>query len=246
MTARAKLTEAEINSKDQRAKRHLRIVDEKKNKPTDFFYRVSNPGQLAKIGQSYLEDFKNGVKNFAITSTNYKASQQRTVLALASYFDHLFDMKILIISDSLNKGVFEEVMSVKKTEFKSVSGSDNKIEVNHFYHHFDLVDLNKLLSLTAGDKPTFEFEVAMNSLLDEYDIVFWDTPIINTHKNNSKVYSHSISYFESLTIIVSPAVSRASDVNEIKEHFTSMGVNVKGVLFDSPETKNESFLRRAE
>src|SRR4051812_7470874 len=94
------ILDEESNAKLQHKQKHLRLIETKKNKPTDFFYRVSNPGELAKIGQSYLEDFKTGIKSFAISSTNYKASQQRTVLALASYFDHLYDMKILIISDS--------------------------------------------------------------------------------------------------------------------------------------------------
>lgn len=228
-----------------RKKRHLELVQGKKNTPSEFFYRVSNPGALAKIGQSYLDDFKMGVKSFAISSTNYKASQQRTVLALASYFDHLFDMKILIITDSPHKGVFEELMNVREVEHRSFPSSDKTVEINHFYHHFDVVDLNKLLALTTSDKPTFDFEVVMDSLIKSYDIVFWDTPIINTQRNNSKVYAHTLNYFESLTIVVSPAVSRVSDVNEIKAHFSSFGVNVKGVLFDNPGMDNDQRTKKA-
>jgi len=157
------------------------------------------------------------------------------VLALASYFDHLFDMRILIISDSPNKGVFEEIMNVRKTELLPVPGTTKTIEINHFYHHFDLVDLNKVLQISQTNKPTFDFESAMKLLMNNYDVILWDTPIINTQKNNSTIYAHTLNYFESLTIIVSPAVSKASDVNAIKDHFSSLGVNVKGVLFDSPE-----------
>jgi hypothetical protein len=238
MNAHAVADEAEVQNSQK--PRHLKLLSEKKGRPTEFFYKVSNPGQLAKIGQSYLEDFKNGIKSFAISSTNYKSSQQRTVLALASYFDHLFDMKILIISDSLQKGVFEEVMGVRKLENVPVEGTNHSIEVNHFYHHFDLVDLNLLLKLSPSHKPNYDFETAVNQLMKSYDLILWDTPIINTQKNNSVVYSHTIHYFESLTIVVAPAVTKASDVNAIKEHFSNLGVNVKGVLFDSPESYESS------
>jgi hypothetical protein len=191
---------------------------------------------------SYLKDFKDGIKSFAISSTNYKSSQQRTVLALASYFDHLYDMKILIISDSLEKGVFEELMSFRTVEKLLVSGTKSSIEINHFYHHFDLVDLNLLLKLSKSKNPSFEFEAAATMLMKEYDVIFWDVPIINTQKNNSEVYAHTLFYFDSLTIIVSPSVSKASDINEIKDHFENLGVNVKGVLFESPDgTENAKF-----
>ncbi len=248
MTAKAHVLNDIQKNTEEKAQatkqRNLNLVTTKKNTPSNFFYRVSDLAQLSKIGSSYLEDFKNGIKSFAITSTNYKASQQRTVLALASYFDHMFDMKILIISDSPDKGVFEEVMSAKKVEMTTIHGTNKKLEVNHFYHHFDLVDLNKLIGLTLTDKPSFDFEVIMDNVLKSYDIVFWDTPIINTHKNNSRIFSHAMSYFESLTIIVSPMVSKATDVNEIKAHFQSFGVNVKGVLFDVPETVKEEKVKR--
>ncbi len=243
-TARVKIPESDLTQKSVKAKqRHLRIIDEKKTKPADFFYRISNPGQMARIGQTYLEDFKNGIKSFVITSTDYKSSQQRTVLALASYFDHLYDMKILIISDTLENGVFQELMQAKKVEKFKAEGVNQTIDVNRFYHHFSLVDLNQLLSINKDNKNSYDFEVMVETLLGEYDIVFWDTPIINTARNISRVYNQTMSYFDSLTIIVSPNVSRAGDLNGIKQYFSNMGVNIKGVLFDYPSQPQGEGLR---
>lgn len=235
-----KKSEENISDGVQRKHNHLKLVEAKRKSPSDYFYQVSNPSELAKIGDSFLVDFQNGIKSFAISSTNYKASQQRTCLALASYFDHLYDMNILIISDSLNKGVFTELLSVKTVENLAIPHTDKTVEINHFYHHFDLIDLNKLFKLSPTDKPTFDFEVTMQNLMKKYDVIFWDTPIINTYKNNTNVYNHIVSYFESLTIIVSQEVSSARDVNEIHKYFTGLGVNVKGVLFDKLELQAKS------
>jgi hypothetical protein len=38
----------------------------KKHALSPFFYKVSNHHELFKIGQSFYEDFKNGIKSFAI------------------------------------------------------------------------------------------------------------------------------------------------------------------------------------
>lgn len=224
----------EVSEVIKRKQQHLKLVEGKKESPSDYFYQVSNPSELAKIGESFLNDFQTGIKSFAISSTNYKASQQRTCLALASYFDHLFDMKILIISDSLNKGIFTDIMGVKTVEAKNIPFTDKSIEINHFYHHFDLIDLSKILKLSQIERPNFDFEVAVQNLLKNYDIVFWDTPIINTYKNNN-TYNLITGYFESLTIIVSQEVSNSKDINELHNYFSSLGVNVKGVLFDKIE-----------
>lgn len=247
MTAAKRKTLSELNISEenlddivQRKKLHLKLVENKKQSPSDYFYQVSNPSELARIGDSFLVDFQNGIKSFAISSTNYKASQQRTCLALASYFDHLFDMNILIISDTLNKGVFTDVMAVKNVEAMKIPLTERTIEINHFYHHFDLVDLNKLFKMSPADKPSFDFEVTVQNLLKRYDVVFWDTPIINTYKNNTNIYNHIVSYFESLTIIVSQEVSSAKDVNDIHKYFTGLGVNVKGVLFDKIELQTKT------
>lgn len=232
------IAEKEFNQIQQREK-HLKLVEGKKKTPTDYFYQVSNPGELTRIGQSFLADFKSGVKSFAISSTDYKSAQQRTVLALACYFDHLFDLKILIISDSLHKGIFTDVMVEKTTENYKIPNTSKTIELNHFHHHFDLVELADLLHINKSAKPSFEFENAVQNLIKEYDVVFWDTPTINTYKQNPTSYNQTLTYFESLTIIVAQNVTYSKDINELKDYFSSFGVNIKGVLFDTLQMEKD-------
>ncbi len=218
--------------------RHLKLLKDKQNPPSDYFYQIGNPLELAKIGRSFLDDFKQGIRSFAITSTDYKASQQRTVLALACYFDHLYDMKILVISDSLNHGMFGEVIQGSKKEQIHIEGTSKHIEVNHFHHHFDLIDLNKLQELNQQEKPNYDFEHTIQTLLKGYDIIFWDTPTLGVFRGKASSYSQTLGFIESLTIIVSQAVSHSKDVNDLKEYFSSFGVNIKGVVFDKLNTED--------
>ena len=76
------------------------------------FYKVSNHLELFKVGTSFYKDYKEGFKSFAISSTGYHSSQQQTILGLASFFDHTKeDLKILVLSENLLTGTFQEVVS---------------------------------------------------------------------------------------------------------------------------------------
>lgn len=220
--------------------RHIRLVDEKKKDGNNFFYRVENPGQLAQVGRSYLDDYKTGIKNFAFSSINYKSSQQRTVLGIASYFDHLFEMRILIISDMLHKGVFEEIIQECSVEHVGNHDERFKIKVNRFYHHFDLVDVNKVISDFANENARGKFSKIFASFLDSYDLILWDTPVIESNRDNANIFLHSAPFIESITFIVSPTVSRTRDLKILEKYFINYGINIKGIIFESFEGKTSN------
>lgn len=234
MTSNVKVNISPEETEDAKVKlreRNLKLLQSKPHRPADYFYQVGNPSELAKIGQAFLEDFKTGIRSFAVTSTDYKSSQQRTVLALACYFDQLYDMKILIVSDTLDMGMFTEVMKETTGEFVKVPDSVTSIKINHFSHHFDLLDLREIQRMGEVRKD-FGFETTIKNILSKYDIIFWDTPTLNDFKTKGFGYRRTLSFIESLTIIVSQSVSHANDVNELKEYFSGFGVNIKGVVFD--------------
>lgn len=234
MTSNVKVNNSREEAEESQVKlreRNLKLLQSKPHRPADYFYQVGNPSELAKIGQAFLEDFKTGIKSFAITSTDYKSSQQRTVLALACYFDQLYDMKILILSDTLDTGMFTEVMKETSAEFLKVPDSESSVKINHFSHHFDLLDLREIQKM-AEVRKDFSFETTVKNILSKYDIIFWDTPTLNDFKSKGFGYRRTLSFIESLTIIVSQSVSHAHDVNELKEYFSGFGVNIKGVVFD--------------
>lgn len=213
--------------------KHIRLVDQGKNGENKFFYRIENPGQLAQIGRSYLEDYKKGIKNFAFSSTNYKQSQQRTILGVASYFDHLFDMKILIVTDQLRRGVLDELIRESDVVMAPSVPGTSPIQICRFYHHFDLVDIEKIISDFMQAKTDVKFTNYFQSFLNDYDLILWDTPIIDSQRKNSHVFLHSIPFIDSITFIVSPTVSRSKDLKTLEKYFGGYGINIKGIIFES-------------
>lgn len=219
MSKKASVRAVETAVQVPKAKRHLRLVKEKDLPGENARYRIANPDQLAVVGAIYLEDFRKGVRSFAVASTNYKSSQQRTVLALASFFDHRFEARILIISDSLHRGVFKELVDASY----SVADLLPNHGLKRFHHHFDFLDLTTVMRTDFGP--------SMEVILNEYDIILWDTPLLSDEHQAAQTFTQIAGYFHSLSLVVSPAASNSRDPQELKEHFEGFGINVTGVQF---------------
>lgn len=215
----------------------------KKKKVNRYFYKVANHHELFKIGRSFYKDYLSGVKSFAITSTGYQSSQQNSILGLASFFDHKEEgLKIAIISDNLFLGAFKDIVSISQKHYLPIFKDGKDCEVLGFYGHFDFIDLTQLLDY-ANDCETEAYDEIFDSVVDHYDIVFWDVPELYKIQKNSERYFPVIMKFESLSIIVAQSLSSAKDVEEIKTFFLGYGINLKGLLLDAVQAKTESMVK---
>lgn len=211
---------------------------EAKKRSNRYFYKVSNHHELFKIGSSFFEDYKRGVKSFAVGSTGYQASQQNSILGLASFFDHKEEVKIGIVSDNLKKGAFSEIVSISKKSKLELGENEEPCTVYSFYKHFDFFDLDELLTI-SNNESTLSYDEVFDSLVDEYDIVFWDVPDLRKIKKDSEKYFPVIMKFESLSIIVAQSLSNSGDIKEIQNFFMGYGINLKGLLFDTKQKEKE-------
>ncbi len=202
----------------------------KRNTSSPFFYKVTNHHELFKIGTSFYQDFKKGVKSFAISSTGYQQSQQRSILGLASFFDHEEDFKICIISDNLYHGAFKEIISATTSESIDLPSRPTPLDCKRFYNHFDFIDMNLLTEMTHH--PEVDYFAALDELVDEYDLVFWDVPELHRIQPEKESYFPIIMKFDSLSIIVAQCATSTSDIEEVRSFFLGYGINLKGFLLD--------------
>lgn len=222
-----------------RARENSRIAPKKK-KSNRYFYKVSNHHELFKIGRSFYGDYMAGVKSFAITSTGYQTSQQKTILGLASFFDHKEDLKIGIISDNLEQGAFKDIVSISKNVGYDYWGKDKVINIKSFYNHFEFINLDELMKL-ANDSELGEYDEVFDQIVDLYDIVFWDVPELHKVQIDSEAYFPVIMKFESISIIVAQSLTKKSDIEDIKKFFLGYGINLKGLLLEEKKSgENES------
>ncbi len=222
----------EVQGQAKKKVARLRPVDA--TSKTEYYFQVCNFEELIQIGQSFVTDFNNGVRSFAISSTDYKSSQQRLTLALACYFDSLYDMRILVISDSLGNGPYSALAKNLKPENRVLSNGKRTVKVNRFTSNIELLSLNDLI---ANHAETDGFKEMTHDFLAKYDAIFWDNPTFNIHKKDFKFYEVIHHFFESLTVIVSQSTSESKDERELVSYFSSFGIDVKGVEFDSAQFK---------
>ena len=204
-----------------------------------YFYKVTNHHEFYQIGNSFLKDFREGFKSFAITSTGYKQSQQRTILALASFFDHAMPMKIAIVTNHMDHGVFKDLINKSvDTNVELSMTIENLLKVKRFYHHFDFVSFDSIFQMAPEGVPNYEYENAISLLIRNYDLVLWDTPEIDVFKANNNLYYPIALYFDSLSIIVSQTLSSQSEILELQDFFSNYGVNIKGLMLDYTSQKS--------
>lgn len=216
------------------------------DKMASYLSRVSNHDDLFKIGKSFMAEYTKGVKSFAITSTGYKNSQQRTILGLCCYFDYVDQYRIAIVSDHLRHGVFDDLVKDSVPKQYQLGQIGDSVNYCSYHHHFDFIDYAELMRIYDQHlySKTFDFEV--KSVLDYYDIILWDVPELDKMKLNLQFHYRISHFYESLTMIVSPNASSGKRVEAVKKFFNNFNVNLSGVLFESSsaidQPKRKKFL----
>lgn len=212
-------------------------------KTNSHFYQVKNHHELFKVGTSFYKDFQQGLKSFGIGSTGYESSQQKTILGLASFFDHSAPYKIGIVSDNLQNGFFSEIVKSSSAEVIFLENG-MECEIFTFHNHFDFIHYDHLFTLFARG----EAKEVMNSFLSYYDVIFWDLVSLDKIQQTPEKHIPIISSFDSLTLVVSRAQSNKDDIDSIKKFFSNYDIQLKGLIFDSSTSEEkvgkEGFLKK--
>jgi len=233
MTALKLKKNIEVDQSDQLQSEAVEQSSEHTKSINQYFYKVSNHHELFKIGRSYFEDYKiKGIKSFAISSTGYQNSQQKSILGLASFFDHKERVKIGIVSDNLFEGTFKDLIAASELEEVVLAEGMPPLKVYSFYNHFEFLDLRQIVDL-VNDKSISFYDEVLDKLVEAYDVVFWDVPELHKVQRNSEKYFPIIMKFENLSIIVSQKLSSAKDIENVKDFFLGYGINLKGLLLEN-------------
>ncbi len=228
----------------------LSLKKSSKKRRARHFYKVENHQELFKIGASFLSDYQSGIKSFAISSTGYHTSQQKTIMGLASFFDHQQDLKIAIVTEGLENGYFSDVINFDYAHEVDI-GNEMTFNVLTFHDHFDFLSLEELL---LNEKTAEEDEDLIENIdifLDSYDLIFWDVPEIHRIQTSLTIYFPMLERFECLSLIVAQSRTKKEEIDHIVNFFRDYGVTLKGFLFDGApvednveDKKPKGFFRR--
>lgn len=197
------------------------------------FNHITNKHEFLKIAQAYYDDFKAGDKHFAFVSTEFLSSQQVTVLALTSYFDHCFPLKMAIVTGKISSPQMKELTQdgVELEQMIPVFPVKN-MKVNRLGDNIDLIDINDLKTLAKDGVANTEYEQSVEKALSVYDVVFFDMPEMKDFNQHKVLYYAITQNIDTLSIIVTQGVSKTQDITELRDVYTAHGIDVKGVIFD--------------
>lgn len=193
--------------------------------------RSVNSAALYKLGNSFYEDVKNGVKCFAFTHVDSAESQKRSILGIASFISYFEDARILILTNGMANSFYAGFAS--QTRQRTIVLSDGKQFdcPSHVDGHITYVETSEL-SRYAREAGVKSLSGAIKQLVDEHDVVLFDLPSTMERSEILDAYFPMIQSAESVTFTVSLRKSRFSEVNQLMKYFHNYKVKIKGSIVD--------------
>lgn len=145
-------------------------------------FEVSSDDSVRKFLELIQTNFVNGEKSIAFGSTHYKNSQEKSIILACDFFNKKYpSLRILVVSFNLKDGAFAPFveLSTKKKDFYQ------------FQPNIHFMDWEELLSL----------EVTPQQIVDEFDMVFWDLPSLETIGKKQEELRSSFASMDSLYLI---------------------------------------------
>lgn len=139
--------------------------------------------EISKILSTIEDNFLNGSKSIAFGSTQYKNTQGNLLVLSADYFHKKYpNLKLLIVTFDLKFGATAELIKLSK----------NKSNYTYVYsRNISILDWRSILK--GVNYP--------QSLVDEYDMVFWDLPELGMITEKANELRSSFEIMDALYLV---------------------------------------------
>ncbi len=205
------------------------------NLPTEdelnFFFRATNDELLYNLGISFYKDFKNGIKHFAFAHVNSPESQKRSILGVASLIKYFEDNKILIITSDMDNSFFAPFKKESTETIVEISTLPGFKYAIHQCYSLCYLEVEELARRSKKSKVNV-LPTVIKRLMDDYDVVICDFPQIEERKDQYDIYLPLLQIIENVTFTISLKKSRFSEINELRNYFSSYKIKIKGSVVE--------------
>lgn len=205
------------------------LLKKKGKQHNGYYYRAKDHVELFKTGSSYLKDFKDGEKNFSFVSTGLDQVREKTVFGIASFFNYHSDCKVAIVTDHFEKSFYQQFVGELEKEEKTIVNEDLPFYI-YAGNGFDLIEYTVLRQVERKIKEA-DFETFIEKLVDQYDLILWDLPEIESMKANKELYFPMIRVIDNVSLIVSENKTKFVEMQKIIDYFRRYQIRVKGMLY---------------
>jgi len=200
-----------------------------------YYYRAKDHVELYKIGNSYLKDFKSGVKSVSFASHGLDEEREKSVFGILSFFNYHENLNICVVTKSLENSFYEKITGGLSKREGQVFDEDLYYD---FYtgEGFELIEF-KELKRVERKITEYNFEAFLDQLQDSFDLILWDLPSTEILNSNKELYFPIIRSLDNVSFIVGKNKSKISQINEMVSYFTRYQVSIKGLLFSAQSKK---------
>lgn len=198
-------------------------------KKNSFFFRAKDGANLYKLGSNFYDAYKDGTNHFSFFNLQNEEAQKRSILGIASFIHYQENLRILILSPSLDHSIFSSFRADGESQSIQISQVDNfEYEViNHeglFY--LDISDLREKIRQEKIKDQVY----LMKNLLIDYDVVLFDLPGLQEIKSHYDTYFPVLQNIQNVSFIVDMGKSTFSEIDSLREFFDNYKVKINGVI----------------
>jgi hypothetical protein len=207
-------------------------LTKKKNRSNkSYYYKAKDHMELYKVGSSYLEDFKAGLKSFSFSSNGIACDREKTVFGICSFFNYHEDLNICILTSDLLKTFYSEICEDFEEKEIQVFDEDLTLKINRA-KGFDLIQYKDLKKVERKIRD-YDFETFVDYLSDRYDLLLWDLPELSILDSNKELYFPIIRTLDNVSLVVKKDVSKISEIGDMISYYNRYQVDIKGLLYSS-------------
>lgn len=237
-TLKLKLKSDQLKEGEINYEKHTLTRNRKKSN-NSFYYKAKDHVELYKVGNSFLKDFKSGLKSFSFSSKGLKEEQEKSVSGVFSFFGYHEDLRIAIITQKLSGSYYTKFVDDRHKKEGTVFDED-------LYYHFfiaeglEVIEFEELRKVERKIK-SYNFEDFLEEMIGNFDLVLWDLPDIEVLDSNKELFFPIIRCLDNISFVVGKDRSKMSDIDEMISYFKRYQIPIKGLLFsDLQKVKRES------
>ncbi len=174
---------------------------------------VGSDTEIIELLTKFENNFQQGEKSIAFSSTNYRSSQEKSILLAIDYFNQKYPtLRLCVVSFQIESGLFKELL------FNG--GEAKSYETYRVNRQLDFVDWAKVLKKDPLD------------IVDEYDMVLWDLPDLEFIQRE---YDRLHTYFEHMDALYIVSLKHKKFDDEhfkrtISDFYRDHGLNIRSIL----------------
>ncbi len=196
----------------------------------NFFFSDGDSKKIFNLGHQFYRSYKKGTRHFSFSSPRESLAQQKSILGIASFIYYFENLKILIITQEMDKSYFSKFKAneLNQKTVMAEEGTTYKISEHHGLCFLEVEEIERKVKEFEGQRKDDFLKV----LSGEYDIIFYDLPDIIKKRSKYDVYFQILQLVENVTFSLSLKNNTFTEIEDLRIYFKNFNIKFNGCVID--------------